>query len=145
MLLWLFFFQAKRREAYISHLPSYVGDHFKNQLASSSFAAPDLFEGEVLKRVSVESKEDSSHSAHLSLAKAAASAASGSAGKSDKKASSYHSSAATPSTSSYRGRGRGGFPVFQPRGKRKFGQTSQDGKPPKSPRTKSPAKKNFQK
>ena len=121
------FFQAKRRESVLSHFPPHIGDHFKSQLAASSFAGPHLFEDAVLKRVASESREDSAVASNVALTKAVSLPIFG-AGRAARKASSEQSSASAPSTSSYRGRGRGSLPVFRGRGqgqKRKAGSDSQ--------------------
>ena len=63
------FLHAKRREAILSHFPSHVGKHHRDQLQASDFAGDLLFDDEVLKRVLSESREDSATSANVALTK----------------------------------------------------------------------------
>ena len=138
------FCKAKCREAYLSHFPAHVGKHFRTELASSSFDGPDLFQEDVLNKVCVESKADSSLDAQLSLAKAATFPVFG-AGRGDRKASSDSSSNAASSSTSSRGRGRGS--LLSRLSKRKADPKDSNPKAPKSPRksSKSPRGRGFQK
>ena len=64
------FMLAKRREGVLSHFPSHVGAHFKEDLAAVSFNGPHAFYDEVLARVIAASGEDSHLDAQLSIVKA---------------------------------------------------------------------------
>ena len=59
---------AKRREGILSHFPSHVRSHFKEEL-TSSFEIPFLFDDEVLAKVIAASRKDSNLDAQLSIAK----------------------------------------------------------------------------
>ena len=59
---------SKRREGILSHFPSCMGSHFKEELAS--FGTPMLFDDEVLAKVVAASREDSNLDAQLIIAKA---------------------------------------------------------------------------
>ena len=63
------YFQAKRREACLSHFQASVEPHFKRELAASSFVAPDLFEDTVLEATRKGSREDTAHKVQLNLSK----------------------------------------------------------------------------
>ena len=90
----------------LSHFPPHIGDHFRSQLAASSFSSPSLFEDEVLNRVMSESREDQSVSSCVSLAQAVSFPVFG-AGKFARKASSDQASAAASPLAAPGGRGRG--------------------------------------
>ena len=63
------FFQAKRREATLTHFPGHIGEHHKAQLQASAYGGSQLFEEDVLTRVLSESREDSAVSANVALIK----------------------------------------------------------------------------
>ena len=50
------FYQARWREAVLSHFPAHVGSHFRALLSASSLAGPNLFEDSVLDKVLAESR-----------------------------------------------------------------------------------------
>ena len=125
------FFQAKLREATLTHFPGHVGDHHKAQLQASSFAGSHLFEEEVLNKVLAESREDSAVSANVALVKGFTFPVFGKtkAGQDQKAASPV-----VPRGQAYqRGKGKGGYGDGY---KRKASQQSQPGQSnPKSPKS----------
>ena len=117
----------------MSHFPSHIGKHFRNELAASPLEGSLLFGDQVLVKVSGESLVDSTLNAQLTIAKAAVSLPVFGAGKGDRKASSDSSSSAAPSAPPQRGRGRG-FLFRGLRQKRAAGGKDHNPKAPKSPR-----------
>ena len=102
------YFLAKWREGVLSHFRAHMGLHFHRDLASFSFAGPDLFDEEVLARVTAASRKDTHLGAQLSRAKVFTLPVFRGARNSDRKASSGQSSASASSpVSTPRGRGRG--------------------------------------
>ena len=100
---------AKRREGVLFHFPSYVGPHFKKDLAAASFDGPYVFDDGVLASVIAASREDSHLVAQLSIAKAFTLPVfrAGAKNTGRKASSDKSSSASSASTSGFRGRGRG--------------------------------------
>ena len=128
------YFQAKRRQGVLSRFSAHVGLHFRRDLASFSFARPDLFDEEVLARVIAVSREDTHLDTQLSLAKVFSFTLPVFCGarNSDRKASSGQSSAAVSSpVSTPRGRGRGSTEFRS--GKRKASSSPGKGRFTKSP------------
>ena len=100
---------AKRREGILYYFPSHVGSHFKEELASSSFETPFLFDYEVLAKVIAAYREDSNLDAQLSISKAFTLPVfrGGAKGSGQTASSGRDSSASSASSSGFLGRGRG--------------------------------------